>query len=251
MNSVDRTSQATRLQGLTVLIVEDHDDSREMLREHLTCCGALCAEAASGNEAFRTFVEQHPAILLSDMRMPDGDGFELIHRIRELPPDEGGLVPAIAISGEANAEQAMMAGYHVLVPKPFDPDEMVCVLEEFVRAGTDIPSRRTSWALSSPSPGTVVIALSGYVRPADMRAAAAVLLRKLEEQPCEVILDFTRLTGFSLAVASVAEKALWAERQAIRLVRVVGGPIWARSVATAACRVLGLGCSVESSETPA
>jgi CheY-like chemotaxis protein len=245
MASVDRITPDTRLTGLNLLVVEDHADTREMLCAHLTDSGAICARAASGNEAFRTFARQRPGILLSDVWMPDGDGFALIRRIRALSPEEGGLTPAIAISAEANAEQLLMEGYHVMVPKPVDLDEMVNILEEFLRAAADFPSRRTSWTVSSLGPEAVVLALTGYVRPADMRAASAVLTRYLEGQSCEVVVDLRRLTGFSLAVASVAEQALWAQRHAIRHVRILGGSVWARAVVTSTCRLMGLGCSVE------
>jgi CheY-like chemotaxis protein len=247
LTSVDRVTPGSRLLGLSVLIAEDHTDTREMIGEYFTQSGAICTKAATGNEAFVAFNRQRPQIVISDVWMPDGDGFELIRRIRALPPEGGGLTPAIAISAEANSEQLLMEGYHVLVPKPVELDEMANILEEFLLAATDFPSRRPSWAVSSLGPEAVVLALSGYVRPADMRAAAAVLTRYLEEQSSEVVVDLTRLTGFSLAVASVAEQTLWDKRFAIRHVRILGGSVSARAVVTAACRLLGLGCTVEAS----
>jgi CheY-like chemotaxis protein len=228
------------------LVADDNGELREVLSEVLTLSGATCSMASSGNEAFRVFTRQRPDILISDVWMPDGDGLDLIRRIRALAPEHGGLVPAIAVSGEATGEQALMAGYHVMVPKPLDPATVVSVVEEFVRAESDTPSRANCWALSSPSPGTVVMTFRGYVSAADVRALMAAFLVHLEKRSCKVVVDLRQLTDFSVAGASVAQRAVWAKRHAIRHVRFVGGPLIARVVASAVCRLLGVGCTIES-----
>jgi CheY-like chemotaxis protein len=128
------------LRGVKVLVVEDNADSRELLGEALTLDGAHCTLACSGHEAYELFKAGPPYVLVSDIFMPDGDGFELIGRIRASPPEEGGRVPAVAISASCNFEQALMAGYHAFLPKPLDAEALVGTLEQLVRAEADIPS---------------------------------------------------------------------------------------------------------------
>ena len=77
---------------------------------------------------------------MSDLWMTDGDGFDLIRRIRTVRPEKGGLIPAIAVSAGSNAEQALMAGYHVLLGKPYDPQRLLEIIEQFVRADDETPS---------------------------------------------------------------------------------------------------------------
>jgi CheY-like chemotaxis protein len=172
--------------------------------------------------------------------MADGDGYELIRRIRAQPASQGGLMPAFAVSAEPTPDGALLAGYHVFVPKPYDVATLVGVLDEFLLTGDDMPSAQASWTVASTAPGIVTMVFVGYMRPGDIRSALAVLLRHLEERPCNVIADLRKITGFSLAVASVAERAVWARRNSIRHVRILGGSTFTRLVAAASCRVLGL-----------
>ena len=235
-----RDPVAKSLHGLAVLVVEDDRDSRELLTEFFTDAGATCLTAASGNEAFKLFVEKRPDILVSDLWMSDGDGFALIRAIRSLPPGQGGLTPAIALSGGGTADQALMEGYHVLIPKPCDPTKVVEIIQEFLRTEEEGPSARAPWTLSSPASGTVVLTFAGANRATDVKACMDVLLRHLQRQPCEIIVDMRKVTGFSWAGASVAQRAIWSQRQSIRRVRLIGGSKSARLMAAGACRVLGL-----------
>jgi CheY-like chemotaxis protein len=233
------------LRGLRVLIAEDNPESRDLLCAVLTASGALCASAGTGAEAFRTFRQRSPDIVISDVWMPDGDGFDLIRRIRALPPEEGGLVPAIAVSGDANEEQALMAGYHLFAPKPLDPSAVVGTLVEFAHAEGDGAPHGSTWTVSSPAPGVVVMTFAGYVSAADTRAAVVTMLRHLEAGDCDVVVDLFRLTGFSVAGAAAAQRAAWARRGAVRHVHFIGGPLAARIVASASCRLLGIGCTLD------
>jgi CheY-like chemotaxis protein len=115
----------SQLRGLRVLIVDDDEDSRYAVAEFLRMEGADVVSASSGNEGFGVFVMQRPAVIVSDLWMPDGDGYEFIRMIRGLPAELGGLTPAIAVSAAANRADAIRSGFEVFMAKPFDPSELV------------------------------------------------------------------------------------------------------------------------------
>ena len=235
---------------MTALVVEDDSDSRELLRYLLKSRGATCIAVAAGYTAFDEFTCRRPDIVVSDLWMPEGDGYELIRRIRALPPEEGGLTPAIAVSAGVNTERALLSGYHAMIPKPMDPDRIVQVVEQFLGLddeSTSLPATRTRlrpWTISRPSAGTVLFTISGYASTSDMRAACDVLL-EVVEWPTDIIVDCRKLTGFSPAVASVMHKMAWPKRHQVRRVRLLGGPTAARWVAMAVCQMLGIECAVE------
>jgi CheY-like chemotaxis protein len=121
-------SQAPSLTGLRVLVVEDEADSRELLDEALTTCGAQVVVAASCDEAMtliqQSTAENRPHVMLSDIGMAKDDGFELIRQVRALPPDRGGRIPVVAVTGYAgpdDRQRALAAGFHSHLPKPIDP----------------------------------------------------------------------------------------------------------------------------------
>ena len=118
----------TRLQGLRVLVVEDDDDSRTLIGMMLKRQGADVAFAASTAEALGALASGSFDVLVSDIGMPDEDGYELIRRIRSLPHQSGGEVPAIALTGYATAKDrdfAMSVGYQSHLAKPVEPSELV------------------------------------------------------------------------------------------------------------------------------
>jgi CheY-like chemotaxis protein/anti-sigma regulatory factor (Ser/Thr protein kinase) len=131
-DEVDRRSlasgEAPSLAGLRVLVVEDEADSRELFAKILTTCGADVTTAASCEEALalirESAVQNRPDVILSDLGMPKDDGFDLIRRVRALAPEDGGRIPAIAVTGYANAEdrqRALAAGFQTHLAKPIDP----------------------------------------------------------------------------------------------------------------------------------
>ena len=125
-----------RLDGLRVLVVDDEPDTRELLIAGLGMCGAEVTTAGSAAEALEAFAADVPDLLISDIGMPGEDGYELIRRVRELPPEGGGKVPAIALTAYARAEdrmQALRAGYHMHVPKPVELAELVAVAASLVQ----------------------------------------------------------------------------------------------------------------------
>jgi PAS domain S-box-containing protein len=119
------------LNKLRVLVVEDEEDAREMLVTVLRQCGAEVAAAASVREAMEEFERVRPDVLVSDIGMPDEDGYQLIRKIRALPDDRGGRTPAVALTAYARAEdriRSLLAGFQVHVAKPVDVNELIAVI---------------------------------------------------------------------------------------------------------------------------
>jgi PAS domain S-box-containing protein len=115
------------LQGLKLLIVDDEFDARELLQAMLAPCGAEIITAASAAEAFERIRLEKPDLMVSDIGMPDEDGYTLIRKIRALPAAEGGQMPAIALTAYARSEdrvRALSLGYHLHVPKPVELEEL-------------------------------------------------------------------------------------------------------------------------------
>jgi CheY-like chemotaxis protein/nitrogen-specific signal transduction histidine kinase len=116
-------AQPTRLEGVRVLVVEDELDSRDCIAHTLGQHGAEVTAVGSAAEAFAALEACAPDVLISDLAMPDEDGFSLIRRVRELPPERGGRVAAAALSAYARAEErarAMLAGFDLHLAKPVD-----------------------------------------------------------------------------------------------------------------------------------
>ena len=126
------TATATEeLQGIKVLVVDDQEDARDLLKRVLEESAAEVVTAASADEAVALLDVYMPDILISDIGMPDADGFDLLRRVRALPPDRGGRIPAIALTAFARSEdrtRALRAGFLVHVSKPVDPSELVATV---------------------------------------------------------------------------------------------------------------------------
>lgn len=119
------------LQGLKVLVVDDEPDTRELIREVLKECGSEVITSQSAAEALVALEEHKPDILISDLGMPDEDGYSLISKIRALPEDRGGQIPAAALTAYARAEDRMRvlrSGFQFHLPKPVDSAELVTVV---------------------------------------------------------------------------------------------------------------------------
>ena len=122
-----------QLAGMRVLLADDDDDLREVLGELLAAFGVVVIPARSGNEAFELFTRERPEIVISDIQMEDGSGIDLMRSIRALPPQQGGLTPAIAISGVAQLDETLDAGFHCHFVKPAPVQALVDTLR---RLGT-------------------------------------------------------------------------------------------------------------------
>ena len=119
------------LQGLKVLVVDDEADTRELIREVLKECGSEVITSPSVAEALIALEQHKPDVLISDLGMPDEDGYSLIAKVRELPPERGGEIPAAALTAYARAEDRMRvlrSGFQFHLPKPVDSAELVTVV---------------------------------------------------------------------------------------------------------------------------
>jgi signal transduction histidine kinase/ActR/RegA family two-component response regulator len=119
------------LAGLTVLIVDDEPDARELVRSVLSEAGADVVLAASAAEGLACVQTHRPDLLVSDIGMPDRDGYQFIRSVRDLGSACGGRTPAIALTAFARSEdrtRAMLAGYQVHMSKPIEPQELVATI---------------------------------------------------------------------------------------------------------------------------
>ena len=116
------------LAGLRVVIVDDDRVSLMAITAMVGSWGAEIRYALSGAEALRLIMEEAPDLVLCDLYMPDMDGFEVMKRLRELPPGQGGRTPGIAITAHPSFESrrdAERAGYGAVFSKPFARDELI------------------------------------------------------------------------------------------------------------------------------
>jgi CheY-like chemotaxis protein len=118
------------------MVVEDEPDTRHMLRVILEQYGASVLLAASAAEALKALSEQKPDVLISDLGMPDMDGFELIKKIRSELPSDLQNVPALALSAYAtleDKEKSARAGYQAHVSKPAALDDLLTIVSKLAR----------------------------------------------------------------------------------------------------------------------
>ncbi|HWQ32108.1 MAG TPA: PAS domain S-box protein [Blastocatellia bacterium] len=128
-----RRPQAQLLENLRVLVVDDEEDARTLVSTVLRQYGAQVTAAASAAEAFAalTSAQERPDVLVSDISMPEEDGYSLMKKIRETAPENGGLIPAVALTAYGRVEdrlRALAAGFQMHVPKPVEPEELAAVV---------------------------------------------------------------------------------------------------------------------------
>jgi PAS domain S-box-containing protein len=122
---------APSLDGVFVLVVDDDPDALQLISMLLEERGARVRTVGSSAEALVALENERPDVLLSDIEMPEEDGYALMRAIRALPADRGGRVPAAALTAYARAEdrmQALLAGFHLHMPKPVQPAELAAVV---------------------------------------------------------------------------------------------------------------------------
>jgi CheY-like chemotaxis protein len=115
------------LAGIHVLVVDDNDDGRELIKHILLHDDATVTTAESGVEALEILKLSLPDVLVSDIAMPGETGYWLMQEIRKLPPSYGGTLPALAVTAFGavfSRERALDAGFNDYLPKPLDPWEL-------------------------------------------------------------------------------------------------------------------------------
>ncbi len=120
-----------QLNGIKVLAVDDEPDARFLLAAILEQCGAMVKTCSSAAETLTVFEEYAPDILVSDIGMPEEDGYDLIKKIRRLEAKNGNRIPAVALTAYARVEdrlKALSAGFNMHVTKPVEPAELVLVI---------------------------------------------------------------------------------------------------------------------------
>ena len=119
------------IKNLRILLVDDEPDTRTMLEYIFTSCGAQTKMAASTAEALEILETNELDILISDIGMPERDGYELIKKLRELAPEKNGRIPAVALTAYARVQdrlRILSAGFQMHVTKPIEPAELLTVV---------------------------------------------------------------------------------------------------------------------------
>lgn len=123
------------LYGLKILVVDDDLDTRELIDWVLRRAGAEVTTAGSGREALEALDKERFHLLISDIAMPDEDGYALLKKVRALPPEHGGRIPAVALTAHSMVQdrlQSLRAGFQSHVPKPVVPEELVEVVASII-----------------------------------------------------------------------------------------------------------------------
>jgi CheY-like chemotaxis protein len=130
------------LKGIKVLVVDDEPDALGLISRVLMQQGAEVITANSGSQGLVSLQSARPDVLVSDIGMPEMDGYEFLRRIRELGRARGGRIPAVALTAFARSEdrtQALMAGYLVHVSKPVDASELLATVASVTgRTGSEV-----------------------------------------------------------------------------------------------------------------
>jgi CheY-like chemotaxis protein len=128
-----RRAYGSPLRGLRILVVDDEPDARELMSSLLGLHGVEVTVAANVQEAMQRFTELPHDVLVSDIGMPEEDGYGLIRRIRELEVERPSSLPAIALTAYARPEDralALSAGFDMHVAKPVEPRELLALLAD-------------------------------------------------------------------------------------------------------------------------
>jgi signal transduction histidine kinase/ActR/RegA family two-component response regulator len=138
--TVPTVADEPRMDGLAILVVEDDPDVRQWLVQTLERWGARVATAGSGREALDAVSRERLDVLVSDIRLPDTDGYELIRKIRDIEGALGRYTPAVALTAYPRVEdraRALSAGYQMHVPKPVAPQDLASVIATLTNRHVD------------------------------------------------------------------------------------------------------------------
>lgn len=129
------------LGGLRVLVIDDNADTLELVAVILEQYGTEVITAASATEAMQVIAQSKPDVLVSDIAMPGVDGYSLIRQVRTLSSEQGGQIPAVALTAYAGEEQRTLAldsGFQMHVSKPVDPAELVAVVVKLAQINLEL-----------------------------------------------------------------------------------------------------------------
>jgi len=129
-------AEMSSLNGLRVLIVDDEPEARQIITTVIARTGASVQSCTSASEALSKLIEWRPDVLLSDIAMPEEDGYSFIGKVRALPKDKGGETPAAALTAYARDEdrkQALAAGYQMHIAKPISAPELVMMIAKLAK----------------------------------------------------------------------------------------------------------------------
>jgi CheY-like chemotaxis protein len=125
-----------KLRGVSVLVVEDDGDTRETLRMILESQGASVTSVSAAQEALVAVNHSPPDVVVSDIGMPNEDGYAFLRELRSLKPERGGRIPAVALTAYSSREarlESRDSGFHYHLEKPIDPSKLVDLLVDLVR----------------------------------------------------------------------------------------------------------------------
>ena len=117
-----------QIKGCLILLVDDNKDTLDAIRLFLEFRMAKVLSAADGQRGLYLVARHHPKVIISDLSMPQMDGYELLEQVRELAPEEGGDAPMIALTARSDSEErqkALEAGFARFLIKPVNPDQLV------------------------------------------------------------------------------------------------------------------------------
>lgn len=129
------------LKGVRILAVDDQADTRDLIILALTRYGAQVRACTSAIEACTMMKKWKPEVIVSDIGMPDEDGYDLMRKIRALAPEDGGTIPAVALTGYAGAvdeSKAYAAGYQVHMTKPVELRELAATVAQLAGRSKDL-----------------------------------------------------------------------------------------------------------------
>ena len=128
-------SPCHNLHHVTIVIVEDHPDTRTFLSDFLTRQGARVIAAGDATKGLQAIQQYHPDVVLSDIGLPDRNGFELLKAIRLLDSEDRSIpvIAMTALGGIVERQKAIAAGFQELLKKPFGPDQLLRALQSVLR----------------------------------------------------------------------------------------------------------------------
>ena len=121
------------LNGISILVVEDDPDTRELLSVLLQTQGGTVTAVSSVQEALTAYDQSRPNVIVADIGMPDYNGYTLIGRVRARDRERGEIIPAIALTAFTTAmdrDTVLSAGFQVHMPKPFEPSSLISVIAD-------------------------------------------------------------------------------------------------------------------------